>query len=222
MLEYRLEIEPRLLVRAASDALRGTRTAPSSGWSDDEDLGGASDDDGQSSQGNKPGTTLDQDMSRRYWMPACIVEAGEPDLVHKFEEERAVKEARKAARGMGRGTKATSRGKSTARRGRATTREEGDVSGNEDIAMRTSSVVGTPQSTPKKNRTAMSVPVASELAELEYPVPPVAGRGVTGFFKASKTGAPVTVRADKDHTLQLSQAIQPLRFKTTTANGKGK
>ncbi|KIL64082.1 hypothetical protein M378DRAFT_186825 [Amanita muscaria Koide BX008] len=79
LLEYRLEVSPAQLVRLAEAGIKGTREPPEKDeWASDE--AAADDDDsdsGKKSKGPKP--PPDPSSHLRLWMPACMVEAAEPD-----------------------------------------------------------------------------------------------------------------------------------------------
>ncbi|EMD33019.1 hypothetical protein CERSUDRAFT_19080, partial [Gelatoporia subvermispora B] len=124
VLEYRLEIAPAQLVRVCEAGLRGLRKelpADISDSSDDED----DDKPRQKSKGKKGPP---EPMSHlRMWLPACMVEMVEPELVAGFEEAEAKKKAKKDMKTC-RGnkvqslpaTKAAGNGRSTPTRARIT------------------------------------------------------------------------------------------------------
>ncbi|KAI9068815.1 hypothetical protein FKP32DRAFT_1754195 [Trametes sanguinea] len=108
ILEYRLEIAPAQLVRLCEAGVRGLRTAlpPELTDSDDNDDDSGDDGDGGGKKGKKSKTKKpppDPESHLRIWLPACMVEMVEPELVDEFEgiermkaEKKAAKEARKA------------------------------------------------------------------------------------------------------------------------------
>ncbi|KAG8936112.1 hypothetical protein FRC02_004430 [Tulasnella sp. 418] len=101
MLEYRVEVSPRLLVSSAESGIQGIRKA--------EDLGigaGAAEsefeDEDEVDAGNgRSGARKappDPDSHLRVWLPACMMEYVHPELVQAFEQ-------RKAGKGKGRAKK---------------------------------------------------------------------------------------------------------------------
>ncbi|KIL54103.1 hypothetical protein M378DRAFT_56369, partial [Amanita muscaria Koide BX008] len=95
LLEYRLEISPTLLVRLAEDGVKGTREPPEKDeWASDEAV---ADDDGsdsdKKSKGPKPPPCPSSHL--RLWMPACMVEMAEPDVVKEFKRREGKKAAKK-------------------------------------------------------------------------------------------------------------------------------
>lgn len=191
--EYRLEIDPRALVQATEAGLEGSRSAPTTGWSDEEEL--------QSDAEGRKGKPFDEFAPKRYWLPACMVSAGEPALANAYEEALAAKEARKAARGRGRG-RAKAGGKSRAR--------TPDFSGDEDVPM--VSAMSTPNVTPRKSRAPAAAPVVPPLA-----IPPAPR--VINYFKAAKSTVPAPLRAEKEPVAGPSSRPEK---KTTAAKSKGK
>ncbi|KIP12163.1 hypothetical protein PHLGIDRAFT_21224 [Phlebiopsis gigantea 11061_1 CR5-6] len=173
LLEYRLEIDPRLLVRSAENGIEGRRSAPTTGWSDEDD----ENDDGDKATGK----VVDPNAPRRFWLPACMVERGEPELAHAFEEAKRVKEAKKAARGTGRG-----RGKA-----KGTTRAD------------------TAQAKSRVNTAAKPKPVvASQENGAAFPLAPQGT--VNGFFAAYKTTIPSDLRAQKASSSNLPSTSKGL------------
>ncbi|KAL1675594.1 hypothetical protein EV122DRAFT_218177 [Schizophyllum commune] len=132
MLEYRLEVAPRALVRAAESGVQGTRrpldedewSADSDSDAEDFDLDVDSDGEpikgakgkGKGAKGAKkappsPESTL------RVWVPAVMVRMTHPRMVREFEE----KQAAKRAKGKGKGAKTPTAKASTAKAKKVTT-----------------------------------------------------------------------------------------------------
>ena len=202
LLEYRLEIDPRLLVRAAENGIEGRRSAPTTGWSDEDD------EDGEE---KTTGKVDDPSAPRRYWLPACMVEKGEPDLAQAFEEAKRAKEAKKAARGTGRGRgkfKGTTRAGTAQSKSRAGTTAYDSGSEGEFPA----SHLSTPNVTPRKPKTVG----AGQENGVAFPLAPKGT--VNGFFAASKTTIPSELRSQKS-----SHSNMPSSSKVSDAtSGKGK
>ncbi|KAF8636068.1 hypothetical protein AX17_003824 [Amanita inopinata Kibby_2008] len=99
LLEYRLEIAPAQLVQLAEAGIKGTREPPEQDeWASDEsdDLAGADD---ESDSGRKPKKGPPDPVSHlRLWMPACMVELAEPEVVNDFKEREERKRAKKSGR----------------------------------------------------------------------------------------------------------------------------
>ncbi|KAL1688714.1 hypothetical protein GGG16DRAFT_126967 [Schizophyllum commune] len=133
MLEYRLEVAPRALVRAAESGVQGTRrpldedewSADSDSDAEDFDLDVDSDGEpikgakgkGKGAKGAKkappsPESTL------RVWVPAVMVRMTHPRMVREFEE----KQAAKRAKGKGKGAKTSTAKASTAKASSSTTK----------------------------------------------------------------------------------------------------
>jgi len=116
MLEYRLEIAPKQLVRMAESGIKGTRVPEGPDeWASEED----EDEDAKTGKGK--GAPIDPESHLRLWMPACMVALVEPQLVEEYENiqaQRGVKKS-KSNRGATRGGKTsnqtTSKGKSKAK-----------------------------------------------------------------------------------------------------------
>ena len=105
LLEYHLEIMPVLLVQLAEAGINGTREPlEKDEWAFKEDTGGDNDDSGKKSKG--PKHPPDPASHLRLWMPACMVEMTEPEIVEEFKERKSKKEAKKKGQG-GEGSRAT-------------------------------------------------------------------------------------------------------------------
>lgn len=96
VLEYRLEIAPAQLVRLCEGGIKGLRTAIPPGLSDSGD--------GDDSDGKKGGKKTkkpppEPESHLRMWMPACMVEIVEPELVEEFEDVQQKKADKKAGKG---------------------------------------------------------------------------------------------------------------------------
>ncbi|KAI0759110.1 PIN domain-like protein, partial [Fomes fomentarius] len=103
VLEYRLEIAPAQLVRLCEAGIRGLRTEVPPDLSDSEDDEEDDDDDsgGTGKKGKKKSNKPPPDPTShlRIWMPACMVEIVEPQLVEEFEGIQRQKAEKKAAKG---------------------------------------------------------------------------------------------------------------------------
>ena len=107
LLEYRLEIAPAQLVRLAELGIKGTREPPEKDeWASEEDAADDNDDSdvGKKAKGPKP--PLDPASHLRLWMPACMVEMAEPEIVEEFKERKSKKAAKKNGK-TGGGSRAT-------------------------------------------------------------------------------------------------------------------
>jgi holliday junction resolvase YEN1 len=112
MLEYRLEIAPKQLVRMAESGIKGTRVPEGPDeWASEED----EDEDARTGKGKVP---IDPETHLRLWMPACMVALVEPQLVEEYENIQAQKGMKKSKTnrvGMREGKTTTSKGKSKAK-----------------------------------------------------------------------------------------------------------
>ena len=113
MLEYRLEIAPKQLVRMAESGIKGTRVPEGPDeWASEED----EDEDAKTGKGK--GGPIDPETHLRLWMPACMVALVEPHLVEEYENNQALRAVKKSKsnRAATRGGKAsgqtTNKGKS--------------------------------------------------------------------------------------------------------------
>ncbi|KAH9922332.1 uncharacterized protein BXZ73DRAFT_79728 [Epithele typhae] len=96
VLEYRLEVAPAQLVRLCEAGIRGLRTALPPDLSDDED----DDDEGGGKKGKRTKKPPpDPDSHVRIWLPACMVDIVEPQLVEEFQGVRQKKADKKAGKG---------------------------------------------------------------------------------------------------------------------------
>ena len=116
MLEYRLEIAPKQLVRMAESGIKGTRAPEGPDeWASEED----EDEDARTGKGK--GSPIDPETHLRLWMPACMVALVEPQLVDEYETaqaQRALKKSksnRAATHGGKTSNQTTSKGKSKAK-----------------------------------------------------------------------------------------------------------
>jgi Holliday junction resolvase YEN1 len=115
MLEYRLEIAPKQLVRMAESGIKGTRVPEGPDeWASEED----EDEDARTGKGK--GGPIDPETHLRLWMPACMVALVEPQLVEEYENfqaQRAVKKSKgnRAATRRGKTNQTTSKAKSNAK-----------------------------------------------------------------------------------------------------------
>ncbi|KAI0742733.1 PIN domain-like protein, partial [Daedaleopsis nitida] len=100
VLEYRLEIAPAQLVRLCEAGIRGLRTSLPPSLSDEDDGDEDEDEECSGKKGkktSKPPPAPDSHL--RIWMPACMVEIVEPELVDEFEGVEQQKAEKKAAKG---------------------------------------------------------------------------------------------------------------------------
>ena len=115
MLEYRLEIAPKQLVRMTESGIKGTRVPEGPDeWASEED----EDEDARAGKGKGKGGPIDPESHLRLWMPACMVALVEPQLVEEYENIQAQREMKKsksnraATRGGNTSNQTTSKGKS--------------------------------------------------------------------------------------------------------------
>ena len=96
LLEYRLEIAPAQLVRLAESGIKGTRELPKKEeWASEEDAGDDNDDSDAGIRAKGSIFPPDPTSHLRLWMPACMVEMAEPEIVEEFKERRSKKVAKK-------------------------------------------------------------------------------------------------------------------------------
>ncbi|OJA09143.1 hypothetical protein AZE42_02315 [Rhizopogon vesiculosus] len=98
ILEYRLEIAPASLVRLAEYGVQGIRPPIEVDAAYDETEGEDEDEDRGKHKGKGKKPTTDPESHLRVWMPACMVETVEPELVDAFEEIQLKKLEKKAKR----------------------------------------------------------------------------------------------------------------------------
>jgi Holliday junction resolvase YEN1 len=100
ILEYRLEIAPAQLVQLAGNGVQGIRPPIEVDAAFDDTEGDDEDDDGgkqkSKSKGKKPPPNPDSHL--RVWMPACMVQIVEPELVEAFEDIQRTKLEKKTKR----------------------------------------------------------------------------------------------------------------------------
>ena len=107
LLEYRLEIAPAQLVRFAEAGIKGTRESPEKDeWAFEEEAGDDDDDDDAGTKSKGPKPPPDPASRLRLWMPACMVEIAEPEIVEEFKERKLKKAAKKKGK-TGEGSWAT-------------------------------------------------------------------------------------------------------------------
>jgi Holliday junction resolvase YEN1 len=91
ILEYRLEIAPKQLVRMAESGIKGTRVPEGPDeWASEED----EDEDAKTGKGK--GSPIDPETHLRLWMPACMVALVEPQLVEEYENTQALRAVKKS------------------------------------------------------------------------------------------------------------------------------
>ncbi len=95
LLEYRLEIAPKQLVKLAESGIKGIRVpeGPDEWASEKEE-----EEEGRPKKRGK-GPPVDPESHLRVWMPACMVRLVEPDLVQEFEDKEEQKRLKKAKKG---------------------------------------------------------------------------------------------------------------------------
>jgi Holliday junction resolvase YEN1 len=95
LLEYRLEIAPKQLVRLTESGIKGIRVpeGPDEWASENE----GDDEPGPKKRGKAP--PIDPETTLRVWMPACMVKLAEPRLVQEFEDKEEQKRLKKAGKG---------------------------------------------------------------------------------------------------------------------------
>ena len=132
VLEYRLEIAPAQLVRLCEAGIKGLRHEVPPDLSDSDDDG--DDDEGEGRKGGKKSkkSPPDPESHLRIWLPACMVEIVEPDLVEEFEGVRQKKAEKKAGRGAGAATK-KSAGAAKTKKIKAPVLEEEEGSSASDV-----------------------------------------------------------------------------------------
>jgi Holliday junction resolvase YEN1 len=88
ILEYRLEIAPAQLVQLAGDGVQGIRPPIEVDAAFDDTEGDDEDEDGGKQKGKSKGKKPppDPESHLRVWMPACMVQIVEPELVEAFED----------------------------------------------------------------------------------------------------------------------------------------
>ncbi|TBU30914.1 PIN domain-like protein, partial [Dichomitus squalens] len=100
--EYRLEVAPAQLVRLCEAGVRGLRTALPPDLSDDDEEEEVDDDDeGGGKRKDRRGKKAppDPESHLRMWLPACMVEMVEPEMVDEFEGVQRWKAEKKAGKG---------------------------------------------------------------------------------------------------------------------------
>lgn len=100
ILEYRLEIAPAQLVQLAGDGVQGIRPPIEVDAAFDETEGDDEDEDGGKQKGKSKGKKPppDPESHLRVWMPACMVQIVEPELVEAFEDIQRRKLEKKTKR----------------------------------------------------------------------------------------------------------------------------
>ncbi|KAG1791011.1 PIN domain-like protein [Suillus subaureus] len=100
ILEYRLEIAPAQLVQLAGDGVQGVRPPIEVDAAFDDTEGDDEDEDGGKQKGKSKGKKppLDPESHLRVWMPACMVQIVEPELVEAFEDIQRRKLEKKTKR----------------------------------------------------------------------------------------------------------------------------
>jgi len=95
LLEYRLEIAPKQLVKLTESGIKGTRVpeGPDEWASEVED-----DEEGATKKRGK-GPPIDPETHLRLWMPACMVNIVEPGLVKDYEDLQEKKKQKKTKKG---------------------------------------------------------------------------------------------------------------------------
>ena len=90
MLEYRIEIAPKQLVRMTESGIKGTRLPEGPDeWASEED------EDARTAKGGLK-VPVDPDAHLRLWMPACMVALVEPQLVEEYQNIQAQRGMKKS------------------------------------------------------------------------------------------------------------------------------
>ncbi|KAF9561585.1 hypothetical protein CPC08DRAFT_707255, partial [Agrocybe pediades] len=97
LLEYRLEIAPKQLVRLTESGIKGTRMPEGP----DEWASEADDDEEGGSKKKGKGQPIHPETHLRLWMPACMVKIVEPKLVQDYEDLVEKKNQKKSKKGGG-------------------------------------------------------------------------------------------------------------------------
>ena len=131
--EYRLEVNPRQLVKLTKEGILGVRhsrpnqqssSSSAAALPEDEEMFDLDEDEDDSSgnerkkKGGPKKPPPDPDSAMRMWMPECMVKLVEPRLVADFEEGASKKREAKARKDARKGEKAASGGMPASRVGR--------------------------------------------------------------------------------------------------------
>ncbi|KAI0651272.1 hypothetical protein C8Q79DRAFT_897924 [Trametes meyenii] len=193
VLEYRLEIAPRQLVRLCEEGMKGLRTAlpPDLSDSDDNDDDGS---DGESgAKRKKKGAKKpppDPDSRLRMWLPACMVAIVEPEMVDEFEGVQKMKADKKANKVKG---KAAATGTQKRKGRKAVPVAEEEESGSDSCGAEGSKPAAQPlgkvKATSPAAQKARKPAATSEAADKAGP-----SQKVDTFFAAKKTTAANTAK----------------------------
>ncbi|KAH9856385.1 hypothetical protein C2E23DRAFT_516389 [Lenzites betulinus] len=208
VLEYRLEIAPAQLVRLCEGGLKGLRTAFPPDLSDDDDDDGDSDDEKGKKRGKKP--PPDPESHVRIWLPACMVEIVEPEMVDEFEGVQKMKADKKAAKaaGAGKGKKAAaSASKAAPATARAKAASAPALLEEEDK-----------DSSDEENRPQVPPPKAKPPPPAKKPSKPVTKSASVDDSKGTMT----TKRMDQFYAAKKSTAAGPPKAAKTAASSAGR
>ncbi|KAI8972546.1 hypothetical protein BD414DRAFT_499894 [Trametes punicea] len=208
ILEYRLEIAPAQLVRLCEAGIRGLRTALPPELSDEDEYEEDSDDEegGGGKKGKKKTARAkkpppDPASHLRIWLPACMVEMVEPQLVEEYEGLERKKAEKKAAKAAGKGTRAdTTAGAKKGKKAVAVVEEEEESS---------------PASSYDDNHRSRK-PRAAVVAKRANKPAVINGRGgsadpsktMDDFFAARKPSANVSVKLNKATTSNAARVAE--------------
>ncbi|KAG1736213.1 hypothetical protein EDB19DRAFT_1722291 [Suillus lakei] len=192
ILEYRLEIAPAQLVQLAGGGVQGIRPQIEVDAAFDDTEGDDEDEDGGKQKGKSKGKKPppDPESHLRVWMPACMVQAVEPELVEAFEDVQRRKLEKK-----------TKRSKKTDGKKKAASTTQGDSDGD------ALPVLAPPKKKPTRQKKAVAERQDSELAPLPLPISGVISASDDPFLEAKNA-----VRAN---TSRQSQTISKKHTKSS-------
>ena len=173
LLEYRLEIAPAQLVRLCEAGIKGLRTALPPDLSDDEEDNEDDDGGGKKKKTKKP--PPDPLSHLRLWLPACMVDMVEPELVEEFEGVEQKKAEKKAAKGAKSGAAGTRKAKKAP--AVDIVPEEEEESGSDSMP---------PLQKPKVTKPATGVPSKKVTGKAAVTAADVESAQINDFFTAKK------------------------------------
>ncbi|KAI0668838.1 hypothetical protein C8Q78DRAFT_978454 [Trametes maxima] len=153
VLEYRLEIAPKQLVRLCEAGIKGLRTALPPDLSDSDESDDGSDGEGKGKKKGAKKPPADPDSHLRMWLPACMVTIVEPEMVDEFEGVQKMKADKKANKAKG---KAASAGAQKGRGKKAVAAVEEDHEFGSESSQAECSL-SAPQPPPKTKATSPTV-----------------------------------------------------------------
>ena len=224
MLEYRLEIAPKQLVRMAESGIKGTRVPEDPDeWASEED----EDEDVRTGKG-KGGQKIpiNPETHLRLWIPACMVALVEPQLVEEYENSQAQRGMKKS-RSNRAGTREGKTSDQTTSKGKSNTKVDALI----EMAKNTSPGKLRPASFTQKKTTSQGKSKAKldTLSEMvkktsplkQRPVSPTPGISRSSNSKIKSYDKVIEVSSDSDSgdSLPSRIALPPLmvaRARTTT------